>query len=64
METYFGHYGPVYKVKWNPFSPSVFLSCSADWTIKLWDEELVDTQNHGPIMSFESVQVLLVLYIT
>ena len=31
--------GPVYKLRWSPFAPNIFLSCSADWTIKLWDQE-------------------------
>ena len=41
LESYSGHTGPVYKVKWSPFSQGVFLSCSQDWTIRLWnmDEE-------------------------
>ncbi|KAJ3072554.1 WD repeat-containing protein 78 [Podochytrium sp. JEL0797] len=37
LQTQFGHTGPVYKVKWSPFLPSAFLSCSADWTVRLWD---------------------------
>jgi dynein intermediate chain 1 len=36
LETYEGHYLAVYAVKWNTFDPKVFLSCSADWTIKMW----------------------------
>lgn len=39
LESFFGHSGPVYKIRWSPFSPNTFLSCSADWTIKLWDQE-------------------------
>merc|ERR1719240_129711 len=39
LESFFGHSGPVYKLRWSPFSPNTFLSCSADWTIKLWDQE-------------------------
>ncbi|KAI8606905.1 WD40-repeat-containing domain protein, partial [Chytriomyces sp. MP71] len=39
LQTQFGHTGPVYKVKWSPFLPNVFLSCSADWTVRLWDME-------------------------
>ncbi|KAI9343174.1 WD40-repeat-containing domain protein [Obelidium mucronatum] len=39
LQTQFGHTGPVYKVKWSPFLPNVFLSCSADWTCRLWDAE-------------------------
>jgi dynein intermediate chain 1 len=37
LETYDGHYLSVYSVKWNKYHPRIFLSCSADWTIKLWD---------------------------
>jgi len=29
----------VYKLVWSPFCPNTFLSCSADWTIKLWNQE-------------------------
>ena len=42
LHTQFGHTGPVYKVKWSPFLPGTYLSCSADWTVRLWgmdDEE-------------------------
>ncbi|KAI8801466.1 WD40-repeat-containing domain protein [Cladochytrium replicatum] len=39
LSSYFGHTGPVYKVKWSPYLPSVFLSCSADWTVRLWDQD-------------------------
>ena len=39
LESFFGHSGPVYKLRWSPFAPNIFLSCSADWTIKLWDQE-------------------------
>ena len=37
LETYEGHYLAVYAVKWNKYHPRIFLSCSADWTIKMWD---------------------------
>lgn len=30
-----GHCMPVYAVKWNTMHPDVFLSCSADWSIKV-----------------------------
>lgn len=42
IENYFGHQGPVYKVRCNPFLPSAFVTCSYDWTIKLWTTK--DTQ--------------------
>lgn len=37
MDSYFGHTGPVYRVRCNPFFSDIFLSCSADWTCKLWN---------------------------
>jgi len=49
LESFFGHSGPVYKLRMSPFSPSTFLSCSADWTIKLWDLE-----NPNAIFTFSS----------
>ncbi len=48
LETYEGHYLAVYAVKWNTYHPRVFLSCSADWTIKLWDQLV-----KRPIMTFD-----------
>jgi len=40
LETYIGHHIAVYAVRWNPFHARVFISCSADWTVKLWDHNL------------------------
>ena len=37
LETYEGHYMAVYSVRWNNFNPKLFLSCSADWTVKMWE---------------------------
>lgn len=38
LATYSGHMGPVTALQWCPFRPSLFLSASADWTLKLWEE--------------------------
>lgn len=38
LESYWGHMGPVYKVQYSPFQPGLFVSASADWTLKLWRE--------------------------
>jgi len=35
-------------VAWNPFHPRVFISCSADWTVKIWDHAIGE-----PIFSFD-----------
>jgi len=39
LQTYFGHSGPIYKIRWSPFLPNIFLTCSSDWTIRLWNQE-------------------------
>ncbi|TVK90645.1 WD repeat-containing protein 78 [Bagarius yarrelli] len=51
METYTNHAGPVYRVKWSPFCPDIFLSCSGDWTIQLWKQD-----HFIPVMSFTSIK--------
>jgi dynein intermediate chain 1 len=48
LETYTGHNMAVYTVKWNPFHSNVFVSCSADWYVKIWDQTLTT-----PIFSFD-----------
>ena len=37
LDTYNAHHMAVYAVRWNSFHPRVFASCSADWTVKIWD---------------------------
>ncbi|XP_066521592.1 dynein axonemal intermediate chain 4 [Hoplias malabaricus] len=51
LDTYTYHRGPVYKVTWSPFCPDVFLSCSADWSIQLWRQDLLT-----PVLVFTSTQ--------
>lgn len=48
LETYEGHYLAVYSVKWNKYHPKIFLSCSADWTIKMWNMDIT-----RPLMTFD-----------
>lgn len=31
------HHMAVYAVRWNHFHSKIFISCSADWTVKIWD---------------------------
>ena len=38
----------VYTVKWNKFHPKIFLSCSADWTVKMWDHTV-----KTPLLTFD-----------
>lgn len=48
LETYEGHFLAVYAVKWNKYHERVFLSCSADWKIKMWDSSI-----NRPILSYD-----------
>jgi len=48
LETYDGHYMAVYTVRWNLYNAKTFLSCSADWTVKLWEHTRTT-----PLMSFD-----------
>ncbi|KAK2569811.1 Dynein axonemal intermediate chain 4 [Acropora cervicornis] len=41
--------GPVYRLQWSPFLSDAFLSCSADWSIRLWHQD-----KPQPIMTFIS----------
>ncbi|KAF3689599.1 Dynein intermediate chain 1, axonemal Axonemal dynein intermediate chain 1 [Channa argus] len=40
LETYDAHSMAVDTVKWNNFHPKVFISCSSDWTVKIWDHTI------------------------
>ncbi|XP_061431660.1 LOW QUALITY PROTEIN: dynein axonemal intermediate chain 4 [Lethenteron reissneri] len=40
LHSYSAHQGPVYRVLWSPFEPEVFLSCSSDWSVRLWRVDL------------------------
>jgi dynein intermediate chain 4, axonemal len=48
MASYSGHMGPVYRVQWSCFRPGLFLSCSADWTVRLWSAERA-----APLVTFQ-----------
>ncbi|XP_019736737.1 dynein, axonemal, intermediate chain 1, paralog 2 [Hippocampus comes] len=48
LETYAAHNMAVDAVKWNPYHPKVFISCSSDWTIKIWDHTV-----NTPMFTFE-----------
>ncbi|XP_048581208.1 dynein axonemal intermediate chain 4-like isoform X2 [Nematostella vectensis] len=49
LESFHGHTGPIYQVKWNPLYPEAFLTCSADWSVRLWH-----CDRQFPVMSFLS----------
>jgi len=50
LENYLGHSGPVYRLRWSPFCAEYFLSCSADWTARLWHSE----HEESPMFVFQT----------
>ncbi|XP_041809385.1 dynein, axonemal, intermediate chain 1, paralog 2 [Chelmon rostratus] len=48
LDTYDAHSMAVDSVKWNHFHPKVFISCSSDWTIKIWDHTI-----NTPMFTFD-----------
>ncbi|XP_031750048.1 dynein intermediate chain 1, axonemal isoform X1 [Xenopus tropicalis] len=40
LDTYEAHSMAVDTVRWNPFHPKVFISCSSDWTVKIWQHDV------------------------
>jgi len=42
LDTYDAHHMAVYSVAWNSFHPKIYLTCSADWTVKIWDHNCKD----------------------
>jgi len=48
LDTYEGHSMAVYAVRWNHFHPDIFITCSADWTVKVWLKS-----SHRPLMTFD-----------
>jgi len=53
LETYEGHSMAVYTVRWNPYHMKIFISASADWTVKMWDHTC-----KTPVMSFDLGQAI------
>ncbi|XP_006814057.1 dynein intermediate chain 2, ciliary-like [Saccoglossus kowalevskii] len=49
LDTYDAHHMAVYKVQWNNFHPKIFISCSADWSVKIWDS----MYTKGPMFTFD-----------
>lgn len=37
LDTVDAHNMAVYKVRWNPYHPNIYITCSADWTVKIWE---------------------------
>lgn len=49
------HAAPVYAIQYNQYHPTTFLTCSADWTVRIWDvhPRSIATTTH-PLFQFDS----------
>jgi WD40 repeat protein len=54
LQTYVGHTGPVYQLLVSPFCSDLFLSCSGDWSLKLWHQ--ADPRGDA-VLTFHSVDL-------
>eukprot|EP00941_MAST-03F_sp_MAST-3F-sp1_P000438 g438.t1 len=52
LQSYSGHTGPVYQVRCHPMNPKLFLTCSADWTTKLWMSSEQEQRSENALFSF------------
>lgn len=48
LDTYEGHSMAVYAIRWNSFHSDIFITCSADWTVKVWIKN-----SRRPLMTFD-----------
>ena len=37
LSTFEAHNTPVYNIEWNTFIPNIFITCAAEWVVKVWD---------------------------
>ncbi|XP_052279386.1 dynein intermediate chain 2, ciliary-like isoform X1 [Dreissena polymorpha] len=56
------HNMAVYKVRWNPYHPDIYITCSADWTVKIWERgnksasdksDAMDASAKKPLFTFD-----------
>ncbi|NXD84116.1 DNAI1 protein, partial [Halcyon senegalensis] len=40
LDVFEAHHMAVDSVRWNPYHSKVFISCSSDWTVKIWDHTI------------------------
>eukprot|EP00056_Hartaetosiga_gracilis_P000851 m.40885 g.40885 ORF g.40885 m.40885 type:complete len:741 (+) comp10386_c1_seq1:205-2427(+) len=48
LKSFKAHTMSVYAVGWNFFHPRIFATCSADWSLKIWDD-----MDNEPVFSFD-----------
>lgn len=48
-DIFYAHTGPVYNIQFNPFCSKIFLTCGADWCIRIWADSV-----YQPLITLES----------
>ena len=38
LDSYIAHNVPVYNICWNTYVPTIFITCAAEWTVKIWNQ--------------------------
>ncbi len=56
VATFVGHTGPVYRICFSVFDESVFVSCGADWTVRIWK-----TDHLSPLLTMNTGLVIKIL---
>ncbi|XP_037093491.1 dynein intermediate chain 1, axonemal-like [Pollicipes pollicipes] len=41
LSSFPAHMQSIYNINWNFFHTSIFASCSADWTVKIWEQDVL-----------------------
>ncbi|XP_012136931.2 dynein axonemal intermediate chain 4 [Megachile rotundata] len=42
IHSFLAHDGPVYSMMFSPYCPKIFLTCGADWCIRIWADGLTE----------------------
>ncbi|XP_025077584.1 dynein intermediate chain 2, ciliary-like [Pomacea canaliculata] len=58
IDTIDSHNMAIYKVAWNCYHPKIFITCSADWTVKIWENsgktsDISEPTTRKPLFSFD-----------
>lgn len=49
LDVFVAHDGPIYNIQFNPFCDKIFLTCGADYSIRIWAEGIFE-----PLVTLES----------
>lgn len=59
VSSYASHIGPVYAIKYNPYHERIFITCSADWTLRVFMDDAVHQNNDFTLIDESSSRLKL-----